>query len=269
VSSSPSGSTPPRARSVFRQVAVPSEHGGWGLTAEPVLLGLLVAPSVAGVALGLAAFTAFLLRTPLTVVLVDRHRERWLHRTTVALRVAALETVLLVVLVTIALVAGSARWLLLLAVALPLVAVELDFDLRSRSRRLVPELCGAVGMSAAVAAIVLAAGEAAELAVALWLVVAGRAVASIPFARTQIDRLHDRPVRLATSDLAQLAGVALAVIATVLDRSVLAGLITLGVLAGLQLLLVRRPPVPAVVLGVGQSVAGLVLVLVTAAGVTW
>jgi hypothetical protein len=253
---------------VFRQVAVPSEHGGWGLTAEPVLLGLLVAPSVAGVALGLAAFTAFLLRTPLTVVLVDRHRERWLHRTRVAARVAAIEAVLLVVLVAIALAAGSARWLLLLAVAVPLVAVELDFDLRSRGRRLVPELCGAVGMSAAVACIVLAAGIEAELAVALWLVVAGRAVASIPFARTQIERLHERPVRLLTSDLAQLAGVVLAVIATVLDTSVLAGLIVLGVLAAVQLLLVRRPPVPAVVLGVGQSIAGLVLVGVTAVGVT-
>ena len=254
---------------MFRQVAVPSEHGGWGLTAEPVLLGLLVAPSIAGLALGLAAFSAFLLRTPLTVVLVDRHRERWLHRTTVAARIAAIEGALLVALVAIALVAGSARWLLLLAIAVPLVAVELDFDLRSRSRRLVPELCGAVGMSAAVACIVLAAGETAELAIALWLVVAGRAVASIPFARTQIERLHDRPVRLLTSDLAQLAGVVLAVIGTVVDTSVLAGLVALGLLAGAQLLLVRRPPVPAVVLGLGQSVAGLVLVLVTAAGVSW
>ena len=34
----------PRAkqRSPLRTVALPSEHGGWGLTLEPVLLGLLV-----------------------------------------------------------------------------------------------------------------------------------------------------------------------------------------------------------------------------------
>jgi hypothetical protein len=254
---------------VFRRVAVPSEHGGWGLTAEPVLLGLLVAPSVAGVALGLAAFLAFLVRTPLTVVLVDRHRERWLHRTTIAMRVAVIEAVVLVASVALALATGSARWLLLLAIAAPLVAVELDFDLRSRSRRLVPELCGAVGISAAVACIVLAAGEPAELAIALWLVVAGRGVASIPFARTQIERLHDRPVRFLVSDLAQLAGVVLAVVATVLDASVLPGLVAVGLLAVAQVLLLRRPPVPAVVLGVGQSVAGLVIVLVTAAGVQW
>jgi hypothetical protein len=263
------GPTTPATRSVFRRVAVPSEHGGWALTAEPVLLGLLVAPSVAGVALALAAFVAFLVRTPVTVVLVDRHRERWLHRTTIAARVAVLEGVVVVVLVAVALLTGSARWLLLLAIAVPLVAVELDFDLRSRSRRLLPELCGAVGMSAVVACIVLAAGEPAELAVALWLIAGGRSVASIPFARTQIERLHERPVRFLVSDVAQVAGVALAVVATVLERSVLPGLVALGVLAAVQVVMLRRKPVPAVLLGIGQSVAGLVIVLVTAAGVRW
>jgi hypothetical protein len=269
MTSPPGPSAAPQARSVFRQVAVPSEHGGWALTAEPVLLGLLVAPSVAGVALAIAAFLAFLVRTPVTVVLVDRHRERWLHRTTIALRVAVIEAVLVLALVAVALVAGSARWLLLLAVAVPLVAVELDFDLRSRSRRLVPELCGAVGMSAVVACIVLAAGDAVELAVALWLIAAGRSVASIPFARTQIERLHDRPARFVVSDVAQLVGVGLAVVATVIERSVLPGLVALGVLAALQMLALRRRPVPAVVLGVSQTLAGLVIVLVTAAGVRW
>jgi hypothetical protein len=35
-------------RPLWRMVAVPSEHGGWGLTFEPVLLGLIVNPSWAG-----------------------------------------------------------------------------------------------------------------------------------------------------------------------------------------------------------------------------
>lgn len=30
-------------RSTLRAVAIPTEHGGWSLTLEPVLLGLLVA----------------------------------------------------------------------------------------------------------------------------------------------------------------------------------------------------------------------------------
>ena len=48
-----------KERAGWRAVAMPSEHGGWGLTLEPVLLGLLVAWSGAGVALGIAAFSAF------------------------------------------------------------------------------------------------------------------------------------------------------------------------------------------------------------------
>jgi YwiC-like protein len=64
-----------RQRAAWRAMAIPDEHGGWGLTAEPVLLGLLVAPSWAGAALAVAAFVAFLVRTPLKVVLVDRWRD--------------------------------------------------------------------------------------------------------------------------------------------------------------------------------------------------
>ena len=54
----------PRPRAAWRSVAIPDEHGGWGLTAEPVLLGLLVAPSWPGALLGVAAFVAFLVRSP-------------------------------------------------------------------------------------------------------------------------------------------------------------------------------------------------------------
>jgi hypothetical protein len=38
-------SGPGGERSRLRSVALPSEHGGWGLTLEPAVLGLLVAPS--------------------------------------------------------------------------------------------------------------------------------------------------------------------------------------------------------------------------------
>ena len=76
-----SGSTadvaaPAGARAPLRGVALPSEHGGWGLTLEPGLLGLLVAPSVAGACLAVAAVVAFVARTPLKLALVDRRRGR-------------------------------------------------------------------------------------------------------------------------------------------------------------------------------------------------
>ena len=71
-------------RAGWRAVAIPTEHGGWGLTMEPVLLGLIVAWSGAGVAVGVAAFAAFLLRTPAKLVAVDIRRDRWLDRSRLA-----------------------------------------------------------------------------------------------------------------------------------------------------------------------------------------
>jgi hypothetical protein len=91
--------SPTGEQSGLRAVAMPTEHGGWSLTLEPVLLGLLVAWSWPGVALGLAAMLAFLARTPVKLVLVDRWRGRWHMRTTVAARVAGVELLVLLALV--------------------------------------------------------------------------------------------------------------------------------------------------------------------------
>ena len=161
----------------WRAVAMPSEHGGWGLTLEPVVLGLLVGWSGAGFALGIAAFTAFLLRTPAKLVAVDLRRGRWLDRSRMALRIAIVELVVLGAAVVV--VVASAGWscLVPVVVAGPLVAIELSFDIRSRGRRLVPELCGAFGITAVAASILIAAGRSTALATGVWLVLAARGLA--------------------------------------------------------------------------------------------
>ena len=182
----------PRQRSALAGVAVPTEHGGWGLTAEPVLLGLLVAPSTAGVLLGAAAVLAFLARTPLRVVLVDRHRNRSRARTTLAARVVTVEVLAIAALTATAamLATGSFWWPAF--VAAPLVAVELWYDTRSRSRRLAPELAGTWAICAVAAMVVLAAGLDSRTALAMWLVVGARATSSIPHVVAQVARLHGR-----------------------------------------------------------------------------
>ena len=136
---------PAAERPLWRQVAVPSEHGGWGLTLEPVLLGLLVAWSWAGLALGVAAFAAFMARTPLKLVAVDRRRDRSLDRTRLAAIVAATEVVLVLALAAFAFSAAGPAWLIPVLIAAPLVAVEWWFDVRSRGRRLLPELAALHG----------------------------------------------------------------------------------------------------------------------------
>ena len=256
-----------RPRAPWRAVAIPSEHGGWGLTVEPILLGLLVSFSWSGLAVGGAALLAFLIRTPLKLTLVDRRRHRWLARSRLAARVALGEFVFMAGLGVAAVVAAGPGWLVPIVAALPLFAVELWFDVRSRGRRLVPELCGGVGMASVAAAIVVAGNGAVALAAAASLIVAARAVASIPFVRTQIARLHHGTAPVAPSDAFQAAGVAIALAATAVDWRVVLGTIGVVVVAAAQLVMVRRRVPPAKRLGLVQGAVGLGLVAVTATGV--
>jgi hypothetical protein len=265
--SDPGTRLPAAPRSVLRSVALPTEHGGWGLTLEPGLLGLLVEPSAAGACLAAAALVAFVARTPLKVALVDRRRGRSLHRTRVAGRVAAAELAVLGALVAAAVVLGEPWFWLPALVAAPLILVETWFDVRSRSRRLVPELAGAVGVSSVVAMIVLAGGGSGRLAVGLWLVLVARVVTSIPHVRAQIARVHGRASPAAIGVVADGVALAAAAVAVVLDPDLLAGAVAVVALVLVQRIGARGPVPRPVVLGIRQMVMGLVVVAVTAAGV--
>lgn len=257
----------PAARSPLRSVALPAEHGGWGLTLEPGLLGLLVAPSLGGLCVALGAMLAFLARAPLKVVAVDRRRRRVLERTRLAQRVAAGELAVLA-----ALAAGAVLWAepgfwVPGIAAVPLLAVEAWFDVRSRGRRLVPELAGAVGVCAVAAMVVLAGGGDGRLAAGVWLVLAARATTSIPHVRAQIARLHGRPSQARAATAGEVAAVALAGAAAALDRSLAAGAAAVLVVMALQRLAGAKPVPRPVVLGMRQMAMGLGVVIVTAIGV--
>lgn len=247
---------------------MPSEHGGWGLTAEPILLGLLVAFSWSGLAIGVAALLAFLVRTPVKLLAVDRRRGRHLERDQRARRFAIVELLLLGVLGLTAISSAGWSWLIPVAIALPLVAVEFWFDVRSRSRRLIPELCGAVGVSATAAAIVVAGDGSARLAAAASLILAGRVVASIPFVRAQIQRLRHTGVSLRVADSMQIVGVAIALVAVVVYFPVMLGALAVAVLALAQAIWMRRSPVPPPMrIGIRQMLLGFAVVIAAAVGV--
>jgi hypothetical protein len=229
-------------------------------------LGLLVAPSLAGLCLGLAAILAFVARTPLRVVLVDHHRHRDLHRTALARRVLLVETTAIAALVAIAAVTATAGFWWPAAIAAPLVGVELWFDTRSRSRRLAPELAGTIGVCSVAAMIVLAAGHSSGEATAIWLVLAGRATTAIPHVRTQVARLHGRstPAWIGfVTDAAALVAVGLAV---AIEPSVAAGAVAVASVVAIQRLTSNRPA-PAKVIGLRQTGLGLAVVAATAAGI--
>lgn len=246
----------------LRDVAIPSEHGGWSLTLEPVLLGLMVAPSGAGVVLGACALVAFLARTPLKLAAGDRWRKRRLDRTPMAERAALAYLGLLVFLFGVALLIADASFWQPLVMAAPLIAVEIWFDVRSRSRRLLPELAGTVGIGSVAAAVILAGAGGWPVALGAWVVVAARSVGTIPFVRLQLRRRKSQPHRIGASDLAQASSMLLAVGGALLDWVPWVAVLAVTALAAVQAWLSRIAVPRTEVIGAQQVVLGLAVVLV-------
>jgi hypothetical protein len=158
------------------------------LLLEPIVLALAIAPSVAGFLVAAGAFAAFLARHPIRLALFDVRRGVRYPRTRAAIVFAGLYLIIAIP----ALVAGyafasSALWPIAVAAA-PFVIFYLAYDLRFRGRDILPELAGAVGLSAVAPAIALAAGWRLTIALGLWLLVAGRAVTSVVEVRTRLRR---------------------------------------------------------------------------------
>lgn len=252
------------AKPLWKQVAIPTEHGGWSLTGEPILLGLLVAFSLPGLFIGLGAMLGFIARTPLKVVLVDRWRSRKLERTRLASKIAAREITLIIVFAILALaLAPSFKFLIPLLVALPLIVTELWFDMRSRSRQLIPELAGAVGMGSVASAIALAAEVASPIAFGLWVILAARALAAIPYARNQVFRAHNRKFQAWHSDLAQLIALVMALLAWLFGLLPFAPVVAIFVLACFNIVTLRTALRPVKVVGFQQLGFGLAVIVVT------
>jgi hypothetical protein len=247
-----------------RAVAVPTEHGGWSLTLEPAILGLIVAFSPAGLALAAAALIGFVARTPLKVILVDRFRNRWLERTTLAARILAVEAVVGSLLVVLAVVyaRGSFWWPLL--ISLPLIAIELWHDMRSRSRHLIPELAGSIGIAGIAAIVALAGGESSRTASGLWIVMAARVIGAVPFVRVQLLRFKERAYSIRPSDTFQVGAVAVVLVAWGVDLVPLGAVIAIAILALFEVAAVRIQPVRAAMVGAQQVVLGLTVVVIAA-----
>lgn len=256
----------PPVRSGFTRVAIPSEHGGWSLTLEPAILGLLVAPSGAGVALAGAALAGFLLRTPLKLSVGDRLRGRHLPRTRQADIASSIYAIALTALVALAILAGSHTFWVPLVLAIPLFAGELAFDVRSRSRRLVPELAGTVGIGSAGAAVVLAGGGSARMAAAVWIVAAARAIAAIPFVRLQLRRGKHQPFQRWPSDVAQAVAGTIALAGMPIADLPVSGPAAIIGLGLFHLSASRRPVPPVPVIGAQQVALGLTVVLIAGLG---
>jgi hypothetical protein len=249
-----------------RSLALPTEHGGWGFTLEPILLGLLTAPSATGWELAVASTAVFLARRPLKLVTTDLVRRRWLGRSAAALMIALVYVLIAAAGVVGAFVTTQGPFWWPMIAAAPLAAIALSADARSRNRRLVPQLAGAIAMGSTVAAIGMGAGRGWVLSFGLWGVLAARDLAAIVLARGMVRRFKAKTVEAGPILVVQIVAVA-AVGAMALAAAVpWLSVVAMAILGSVAFVSLRRPPVPASAVGWTQMGVGLLVVLLTALG---
>jgi hypothetical protein len=260
VTENPASSAFPR-RVALRPLALPSEHGGWSMLFEPIVLGLLVAPSLAGSLIAAAAVLAFLARHPLRLFVQDMRRRRRYARTMIcawlALAYAGASAIALFAAVTM----SGSRVLLPLAAGALLALIQFALDLRQRGRSLVAEICGACATATTAAAIAVAHRNW-EVALALALLAGSLTLPAILFVRAILRRerrtttmvLHGAAV-IGAAILWQRGltpAVAIAVMAMLLLRAAI----------GLQ----SKATPAAKIIGIREAIVGAAAVLIIAAG---
>jgi uncharacterized membrane protein len=255
----------------LRPLLLPAEHGGWSFLLEPVLIGLVAAPSPAGALLVCAALGAFLARHPLWIAVDDWRRGRRVPRTRAAWAVTAGYLAMAAcALAWAAVLADRAFWPAILLAAAP-ASVQIWFDARGQGRSLAPELAGAKALGGVAAAMGAAAGLSWPRALALWALALIRVLPAIVTVRERVRRLHGHPADERRPMVAHLLATSCAV------GVVAAGLAPWGV-ALVALLLAGRaawdlrpgaPGAPALRIGIRELITGLLASAIMGALFRW
>jgi hypothetical protein len=260
--------TTPHVR--LKAIALPPEHGAWGFLLEPIVLGLLVAPSLAGWCLALAVVGAFLIRHPLKLAVTDWQRGKRYARTALAERVLLAYGALTVI--GLALAVALAGWAIMLPLfmALPLVLTMLASTIQNRGRDLIPELAGASALAVTASGIALAGDTSAQTAFALWAILSARDLPSILYVRARLRLEKERPFSWALVFLANVIAVIAVLALVLLDLAPLLALLALLILfvRALYGLSPYRRRVRTQTIGFLEIAYGLLVVIAAALGYT-
>jgi hypothetical protein len=249
----------------LREVTLPKEHGSWSLAFEPVVLGLLATPSLAGLPFALAIAAAFLARRPLRLVVYDRHPARRAAAWRALVGCGGIAGLGL----TSAIALGGIAWLGALAPAIICGSLFVAFDLRKDNRAALAELAGTLAFASLPLAFARLGGATTTGAAALAFAMAVRSVPTVLCVRTAVRARKTGELNPVASVLAAIAALGLALF---LARTSLAPWTLAALAAGLMartflLLVFPRPPLRARTLGIIEAVIGAVFVL--ACGLTW
>lgn len=182
----------PRVRPALRPLALPNEHGGWGFLLEPLAAGLLIAPSVAGALVGIAAVFGFLTRQPLKYALQDALRGKSYPRTRYCWLLAGGYAAVSLAAIAAATAVGPLMLVVPFGLVAPLAVTVVLYDANNRSRSAFPELAGAAAMSSTAAAVAIAGGIRIVPALAISGIVIARSLPAIAYVRTLLKRAHGK-----------------------------------------------------------------------------
>jgi hypothetical protein len=256
------------ARLRLKAIALPPEHGAWGFLLEPIVLGLLVAPSLASWFLALAVVGAFLIRHPLKLAVADRQRGKRYARTALAEHVLLVYGALTVTGLMLAIALAGWEIMLPLLMALPLVLAMLASYIQNRGRDLIPELAGASALAATASGIALAGSTSAQTAFALWMILNARNLPSILYVRARLRLEKEKPFSWTSVFLANMIAVITVLVLVLLDVAPLLALIALLILFARALygLSPYRRRVRTQTIGFLEMAYGLLVVIAAALG---
>lgn len=254
--------SPPKREVRVKRLILPTEHGSWGFLLEPLVAGLAIAFSTAGAWIALMVIGAFLTRQPLKFFLSGLAGNGFREQTLAALKFTAIFGAIFAIGLAGAL-ATAPQWSLFpFLVIAPLASYQIFNDLSRKSRELLPELTGAVAISASVAAIAMAGGFSFPVAAALWGIFIARLMPSILYVRNRLKLEKGKP----SSMIAPVSAHVLALGAVgLLAANGLASYVTVGMFA---VLLVRswiglspyRKRIKAMKIGVFEVIYGALTV---------
>lgn len=169
------------------KIVLPSEHGGWSLVLEPVVLGLLVAYSLIGLLLGLSFLFLFLLRHPLRLVIADIKKKRLFIRTYTAGIVSAIYFIISTFFFITAIIQTNIIVVYPILFAVPFFMIYVIIDIFIQKRALLSELSGPLALGSIAPSIAMANDWLLFPALGLWAIIIFRLIPSIFYIRVRLD----------------------------------------------------------------------------------
>lgn len=168
-------------------VALPAEHGSWAFLYEPLLCGLWLAPSWAGLWFAVATCALFLLRHPLKLLWLGWQRGVQTPKQRLAQQVVGGYAVAAVLaLLAAGFTASSYQFMGLALVLLPLAGFVIAADLGWGSRHLLTELLAPTVLAGPAGCLVLLGGGDYPAALGVWLLLCGRAIPAVLLVRVLV-----------------------------------------------------------------------------------